>query len=100
MEEKTSLDVRAMRSEDLPRVCELASQLGYPASLDSMRERFARVFERPEQGLFVATREAHVAGWLHAAAAYPLESEPYVELVSLVVAAFEGTVVTSAMPLC
>jgi ribosomal protein S18 acetylase RimI-like enzyme len=83
---KTRLELRALRAEDLPAICELSAQLGYPTSLESMQKRLARILERPEQALFVAARGGHVAGWVHAEAQHPLESDPYVEIVGLVVA--------------
>ncbi len=75
-----------MRVDDLPGVRDLALQLGYGAPLERLQARFARILQRPEQALFVATRGGQVAGWLHAQSQHPLESDPYVEITGLVVA--------------
>jgi ribosomal protein S18 acetylase RimI-like enzyme len=83
---KTRLEVRALCEQDLPAICELSAQLGYPTALGAMQQRFARLLERPKQALFVAARGGHVAGWVHAEPQHPLESDPYVEIVGLVVA--------------
>jgi GNAT superfamily N-acetyltransferase len=77
--------VRAMQSEDLPRVCELNLQLGYSGSIDQIRARFEDVRHRPEQGLFVALFGDRAVGWLHLHSHRSLESEPFAEITGLVV---------------
>jgi ribosomal protein S18 acetylase RimI-like enzyme len=85
MGEKVS--VRALREDDLVWASDLTSQLGYSGTVDQLRARLQRILGRPEQALFVGERAGIVAGWLHAQAQHPFESEPFVEITGLVVAA-------------
>lgn len=74
-----------MRAEDAEMVAELTEQLGYPASAAQIRARVAAVADLSDHGLFVATSEGVVAGWIHVRTWDLLQDEPAAELGGLVV---------------
>jgi GNAT superfamily N-acetyltransferase len=75
-----------MEPRDMPRATALTAQLGYPASVDEVAARFARVSRSERDALLVAERSAHgIDGWVHLHEARTLESDPHVEVWGLVV---------------
>ena len=82
--------VRPMTRDDAAAVAELAGQLGYPSTNAQIERRFLALRDRGDSALFVAEDEAGaVAGWAHVMAQALMESEPFAQLMGLVVA--EGT---------
>ncbi|MEO8504995.1 MAG: GNAT family N-acetyltransferase [Acidobacteriota bacterium] len=77
--------LRAAGPGDAEAVARLATQLGYPTSREQAEERLRHVPEDPARLTLVALREAEVAGWMDVAARHTLDSEPYAEIVGLVV---------------
>lgn len=78
--------VRPVSSADLPRIRELADQLGYPVTPQQLADWLEGLFGSPADGLFVAARgEAPPVGFIHVAASRALIHEPQAEIVSLVV---------------
>ena len=81
-----SLSIRAARSDDAAALADLSTQLGYPASADTLRDRLARVRTHGVGEVFVAA-DAHdrVLGWTHVVPRLHLEEAPFAELAGLVV---------------
>lgn len=78
--------IRAPRLEDAPRLAELSTQLGYPASADDIAGRLSKLLPRAEHFLRVAeSPEGRAIGWIHAEARQILESGPWCEIMGLVV---------------
>ena len=74
-----------MRASDLPAVTTLCEQLGYPATVDAMTDRFAHLNGRRGECLLVALHGESVVGWIHARRVDSLESETHAEVWGLVV---------------
>lgn len=61
-----SASIRSMIENDLPEVRILADQLGYPLSIENLRERFSFVSRQDDHALFVAClTDGRVIGWIH-----------------------------------
>jgi GNAT superfamily N-acetyltransferase len=88
MDEKDKeLKIRRARSMDAPRLADLSSQLGYPATTAQLRNRLQRISPASQNAVFVAeTKDAGVVGWLHVTKQALLESEIRAEVNGLVVA--------------
>jgi ribosomal protein S18 acetylase RimI-like enzyme len=78
--------VRELRDEDVPALAALATELGYPASQDAVRERLTRLRALPEQALLGAEVDGVLCGYLCAQPRRSLEDEGSMEIVALVVA--------------
>jgi len=80
------LEIRRARSEDIPRLAELACQLGYPSSSGEVALRFEAVQKSREHAVFVAeTSRREIAGWICAFIYRTLESDTRAEISGLVV---------------
>ena len=78
--------VRQMVPDDMKRVAELAGQLGYPSTVGQLEKRFRALDGAPDSALFVAeTAEGVVVGWAHVISRVLIESDPFAELMGLVV---------------
>ncbi|HZI93731.1 MAG TPA: GNAT family N-acetyltransferase [Patescibacteria group bacterium] len=75
-----------MMAEDIAQVALLAGQLGYPSTPDQIASRFRSLETIPGSAIFVAElTQGSPAGWAHVVGRQLLESEPFAELVGLVV---------------
>ena len=75
-----------MTARDLPAVVELATQLGYPATLAQVEPRFEHVRDSRNEALLVAELDdGAVAGWIHIAADFALTHDSAAEIKGLVV---------------
>lgn len=84
--EPPRLTIRPPHPNDAPRLAELSTQLGYPASADDIARRLAKLLPRTEHFLRVAESPAGEAiGWIHAEERQILESGPWCEIMGLVV---------------
>lgn len=63
--DRDAISVREMCEGDLPAVCGLAEQLGYPVSLDVLLQRFGALNKSTNHKLFVASSDTKVIGWVH-----------------------------------
>lgn len=80
--------VRVAEESDIEALASLSSQLGYPVTLDEMRERYTHVRAARFGEIFVAaTRDESraVIGWAHVVPRLQLEEAPHTELAGLVV---------------
>ena len=74
-----------MRLSDAEAVAELSAQLGYGSSTAQVTERFLRLHQSSNDGLFVAVQDAKVVGWVHVYGVKLLESDGYAEIGGVVV---------------
>jgi GNAT superfamily N-acetyltransferase len=78
--------IRAATDADLPRLADLAGQLGYAAEVDEVRERLPGILGDPAAGLLVASDDAGRAiGWLHVELKQSLLSALAAQIMGLVV---------------
>jgi GNAT superfamily N-acetyltransferase len=57
--------IRLAHIEDAGRIAELATQLGYPTTLEQMQRRLSQVGQTDERTVYVAVRDGRVVGWTH-----------------------------------
>ncbi len=78
--------IRQAQLSDAPELALLTTQLGYPASEKTIRDRLERILSHAENALFVAEGPDHeVAGWIHGFLCQLLESRYRVEIGGLIV---------------
>jgi GNAT superfamily N-acetyltransferase len=79
--------IRLATEDDVPRLAELTSTLGYPVELEAMRPRVERTLARTDCVLYVADDgAAGVVGWILGGEQETLETEPRCEILGLIVA--------------
>lgn len=80
--------IRAAVESDVAALASLATELGYPADAQEMRERLARVSAEGAGIVLVAAAGPHSAavGWTHVVERLNLEEPPFAELAGLIVA--------------
>jgi|FLYL01.1.fsa_nt_gi GNAT superfamily N-acetyltransferase len=76
---------RSARPADAPRLAELSSQLGYPATAQEIRRRLAALARARAQRVLVAVQGGEVVAWMHVGLRRSLEMAPCAEVVALVV---------------
>jgi len=78
--------IRRVEMNDAPEITELAHQLGYPTSVESMLRRLQVILNNPGQIIFtVDIPEKKTAGYIHAMRHVSLEHDPCVEVGGLVI---------------
>ena len=78
--------IRHAREQDSAEITRLASQLGYPATLEAMTTRLQRLLASPNDVVFVAQgADGQLVGWIHGFLSQLLESDYRVEIGGLVV---------------
>ncbi|MFL5384600.1 MAG: GNAT family N-acetyltransferase [Longimicrobiaceae bacterium] len=78
--------IRTATLDDAPALAALATHLGYPATVEAMRERLARIGARDDYETFVAERDGRTVGFtgvMHGLSY--VYDPPYARLLSLVV---------------
>jgi GNAT superfamily N-acetyltransferase len=81
-----TIEIRSAEDRDITTLARLAGELGYPATPEQVRERFANIKAAPHQAMFVAVTDGDaVIGWIQLSEARSLESEPRAEITGLVV---------------
>jgi GNAT superfamily N-acetyltransferase len=82
----TALIVRPMVNDDVPRVADLAVQLGYNPSAEEVSSRLEALSATPGHAFFVADpRSQPLTGWIHVYGVQTLVSTPYAEIGGIVV---------------
>jgi predicted N-acetyltransferase YhbS len=85
-EDGASIAVRPIEPSDVDRVAALAAQLGYPATVERMRDRLRGVAGDAEHAVFVATdATGEVIGWIHLFVQRTLVSDRETEIGALIV---------------
>ncbi|HEY7472512.1 MAG TPA: GNAT family N-acetyltransferase [Gemmatimonadota bacterium] len=79
------MTVREARLDDAAALARLATELGYPTTVEEASRRAADVLARPGHAVFVAEVEGEVAGWIHVVESVTLESDRSAEIGGLVV---------------
>jgi len=86
MAKMNSTSIRPARPEDAEALANLATQLGYPSTVEQIRERLDMLQARPdEDAIIVAEIGGRVMGWVHAHTYKLLVEAPEVEIGGLVV---------------
>jgi GNAT superfamily N-acetyltransferase len=87
------ITINKMTAADLPRVRELARQLGYPDTLKALAARFQAISSLNDHALVAArTPGGEVIGWLHLNLLTPLEAPAAAQISGIVVdEAWRGT---------
>jgi GNAT superfamily N-acetyltransferase len=80
------LKIRRARAADVPRIAELSGELGYPTSVQEMKQRFGRIKPPGGHAVFVAEFEKMVIGWVHVSITPLLEVARRAEVNGLIVA--------------
>ena len=81
-----ALTIRRARAADVPRIAELSGELGYPASVQEMRQRFGQIKPAARHAVFVAEFEKTVVGSIHVSITPLLEVPRRAEVNGLIVA--------------
>jgi GNAT superfamily N-acetyltransferase len=80
------ISVRPISSQDAEAAAELSGQLGYKASVETMRDRIEKLLcHGSSQVAFVACIGAEVVAWIEIAIVQHLQSEPHAVVGGLVV---------------
>lgn len=77
--------VRRASREDAAEIARLTAQLGYPTAPEAIARRLTSLLPSAEHGVWVASEDAALMGWLHVAVTRALEYEPCAEILGLVV---------------
>lgn len=77
--------IRLARIEDTERIAELATQLGYPTTLEEMRHRLAQVLQIGDHAAYVAELDGRVVGWGHVCVRPLMQVDRAAEIEGLVV---------------
>jgi GNAT superfamily N-acetyltransferase len=86
-DEKTALKIRRARHTDAPRIAELSTELGYPATKQQIEARLLRLLPKSKHALFVAeTASLGLVGWIHVSVTNLVESDLRAEVNGLIVA--------------
>jgi len=79
------ISIRPMVREDAPAVARLATQLGYPSSVDQIERRWGALRSSDSEALVAVGPDGDVLGWIHVFETRLLESDPVAEIGGLVV---------------
>ena len=77
--------IRLARVGDAGRIAELATQLGYPTTLEQMQWRLSQVGQAEERAVYVAVRDGRVVGWIHVCVRPLVQVDRAAEIEGLVV---------------
>ena len=77
--------IREASLADAPDVCKLSAELGYPAPLDTMRQRIESLTHLTDHSVFIAIVGKEPVGWIHVAIVRHLQAESRAEIGGLVV---------------
>ena len=77
--------IRDAEIKDSESITELSNQLGYETLHTDIQNRLKKIFENPDNCVFVATKNKKVIGWIHGFYSMRVESDFFVEIGGLVV---------------
>jgi GNAT superfamily N-acetyltransferase len=78
--------VRTVGSKDYERMAALATQLGYPSTVDDIRRRISEMLDRERYAIFVAVSPHHkVLGWIGVYIFSSVTMDKHAEISGLVV---------------
>jgi GNAT superfamily N-acetyltransferase len=70
----SGLSIRSLTAEDAGAAAELSGQLGYPCSVDELRERIEEMLRSADRVAFAAVVDGEMVGWIDAAMEQHLQS--------------------------
>ncbi|HKV10405.1 MAG TPA: GNAT family N-acetyltransferase [Thermoanaerobaculia bacterium] len=77
---------RPARPSDAAAIAVLATQLGYPSGPEESERRLRALAERSDHAVLVAEADdGAVVAWCHVGGALPVETDPFAEILGLVV---------------
>jgi len=79
------VSIREMAATDAEAAARLSAELGYPVSIDAMRQRIENLLSLKDHALYVACMSTTVIGWVDVGITYHLQTEPYGEIGGFVV---------------
>jgi GNAT superfamily N-acetyltransferase len=79
------MKIRPAEPADAPALAGLATQLGYPSTPEQIAARLADATPRPENAVLVADVDGQVIGWIHVAGHHGIETDPFAQILALVV---------------
>ncbi len=77
--------IRLAHVSDAGHIAELATQLGYPTTLEQMRRCLTQVLEARDHAVYVATLGGRVVGWIHVCVRPLVQVDQAAEIEGLVV---------------
>ena len=80
-----SIIIRQAETQDAAPFSVLSAELGYPATEQELTDRLTLLIPKEDHLVLAAELNGKVLGWLHAFAAFRVESQPFVEIGGLVV---------------
>ena len=80
-----AVKIRRAKKNDVPRLAELAGELGYPTTPAEMKARLAEVNSAAEHAVFVAVADGEVIGWVHVSVSHLLDVPQRAEINGLIV---------------
>lgn len=83
--QSAAVKIRRAKKNDVPRLAELAGELGYPTTLPEMKSRLAEVSRVAEHAVFVAEASGQVMGWVHVSVLHLLDVRRRAEIHGLIV---------------
>jgi len=78
--------VREIAAADAGAAARLSGELGYPASVETMRQRIESLAGSVDRAVFVACLDEEVVGWIDVGVIHHLQAEARAEIGGLVVA--------------
>jgi GNAT superfamily N-acetyltransferase len=70
---------------DQDSIAQLSAQWGYPVSPEKLLLVLREILQHPHHRVIVLEYEREIAGWIHGIYSYRIATDPFVEIVGLVV---------------
>jgi N-acetylglutamate synthase-like GNAT family acetyltransferase len=79
------ITIRIAQSSDAERITELCHHLGYPTSLEAVKQRYQSFQTNHQHVVYVALADEAVVGWVHGHVCDLLITPPQILILGLVV---------------
>lgn len=66
-------------------IAQLSAQWGYPVSPQKMSVSLREIFQHPDHRVILLQQDGETTGWIHGIYSFRIASDPFVEIVGLVV---------------
>jgi N-acetylglutamate synthase-like GNAT family acetyltransferase len=76
---------RTALTSDQDAIAHLSAQLGYPVSREKMVPVLMEILQHPDHQVILLQHEGETAGWIHGIYSFRIASDPFGEIVGLVV---------------
>ena len=77
--------LRKLQEPDVPFITQLLNELGYPVDQMHVSNQMKKVLSHPEHDAYVALDDEIVVGYIHGVESIRLTTEPFLEIIALVV---------------